>query len=236
MRVGGVACELSEYAEGVAECEILHAPVTCSGSAVPCEDDARCDAKGCAEGEGCTGGEHECQDWDVGAPGCLCSGDCTGTFFCADRLSQIDCQDAGIGQAFDWSYSACLGTPTPCEELDGYDVDPEFGFDATDYLDATCLRVCTYIWEQGEEALCFPWKDRFHIEPYFAHYNVYKFLERHLEYIGIDEFLRRIPDLEPGANGSSPARRTGWFVSGTWPAGRKSPRSMSGQRNWLVSP
>lgn len=82
------------------------------------------------------------------------------------------------------------------EELDGYDIDPEFGFDATDYLDATCLRVCTYIWEQSEEALCFPWKDRFHIEPYFAHYNVYKFLERHLEYIGMDEFLRRIPDLE----------------------------------------
>ena len=39
----------------------------------------------------------------------------------------------------------------------------------------------------------------------------------------------------PAANGSSPAPRTGWCVSGTRPAGRKSPRSMSGQRNWLVS-
>lgn len=82
------------------------------------------------------------------------------------------------------------------EEQDGYEVNPEFGFDATDYLDATCLRVCTYIWERGSEALCFPWKDRFHIKSYFIHYHVYKFLEQHLEYIGMDEFLRRIPDLE----------------------------------------
>lgn len=82
------------------------------------------------------------------------------------------------------------------EEQDGYEVNPEFGFDATDYLDATCLRVCTYIWEQGSEALCFPRKDHMHIDPYFTHYQTYKFLERHVEHIGIDEFLRRIPDLE----------------------------------------
>lgn len=44
--------------------------------------------------------------------------------------------------------------------------------------------------------LCFPRKDRIHIEPYFAHYHTYKFLERHLECIGMGEFLRRIPDLE----------------------------------------
>lgn len=68
---------------------------------------------------------------------------------------------------------------TSIEEQDGYEVHPEFGFDATDYLDATCLRVCTYIWEKGPKALCFPWKDRIHIESYFAHYHVYKFLERH---------------------------------------------------------
>jgi len=82
------------------------------------------------------------------------------------------------------------------EEQDGYEIDPEFGFDATDYLDAMCLRVSTYIKEQGAKALCFLRKDRLHIEPYFAHYHAYKFLERHLEYIGAEEFLRRIPDLE----------------------------------------
>jgi len=82
------------------------------------------------------------------------------------------------------------------EEQDGYEVNPEFGFDATDYLDATCLRVSTYITEQGTDALCFPRKDRSHIDPYFIHYQIYKFLERHLEYIGIEEFLGRLPDLE----------------------------------------
>lgn len=82
------------------------------------------------------------------------------------------------------------------EEQDGYAVNQEFGFDATDYLDATCLRVSTYIKEQGANALCFPRKNLIHIEPYFAHYHTYKFLERHLDCIGMEEFLRRIVDLE----------------------------------------
>lgn len=82
------------------------------------------------------------------------------------------------------------------EEHDGYEVNPEFGFDATDYLDATCMRVSSYIAKKGADELCFPRKDHSHIDPYFIHYHIYKFLERHLEYVGMDEFLSRIPDLE----------------------------------------
>lgn len=78
----------------------------------------------------------------------------------------------------------------------GYKVDPEFWFDAMDYLDITCLKVKRYIERSGEEGLCYPWRDRIHIEACFRHYHTYKFLENHIEFIGRDEFLKLLPDLE----------------------------------------
>lgn len=85
--------------------------------------------------------------------------------------------------------------------LEEIEVDDDFetnsyDWDVMEYLDATCLKVRMFIASNGPEALCFPWKDRDVIEAYFDEYHTYTFLEKHVDAIGMDEFLLWLPSLE----------------------------------------
>jgi hypothetical protein len=83
------------------------------------------------------------------------------------------------------------------EFFDG-DVSSVFSrFGAFRYLDVNCVSVGDYASRNGLEALCFPRTLREEIDPFFKHYHTYKFLERHVDEIGMDKFLSSIPDLEP---------------------------------------
>lgn len=71
-----------------------------------------------------------------------------------------------------------------------------YDWDVMEYLDVTCLKVRLFIESNGPETLCYPWKDRELIEACFHEYHTYTFLEKHVEEIGMDEFLSWIPFLE----------------------------------------
>jgi len=71
-----------------------------------------------------------------------------------------------------------------------------YDWDVMEYLDATCLKVKLFIESNGPEVLCYPWKDRDSIEACFEEYHTYTFLEKHVDAIGMDEFLSWINHLE----------------------------------------
>lgn len=70
-------------------------------------------------------------------------------------------------------------------------------FDPIRYLDLNCISIGDYASKNGLDALCFPRTLREEIKSFFKHYHTYKFLERHVDEIGMDRFLSSIPDLEP---------------------------------------
>lgn len=70
-------------------------------------------------------------------------------------------------------------------------------FDPFRYLDIHCVSLGEYASKSGSESLCFPRTLRSEIDPFFKHYHTYKFLERHVDEVGMDKFLSAIPDLEP---------------------------------------
>lgn len=87
------------------------------------------------------------------------------------------------------------------ELLENLDAEEDFetnsyDWDVMEYLDATCLKVRMFVQSNGPDALCYPWKDRDLLEAYFDEYHIYSFLEKHVDAIGMDEFLLRIPSLE----------------------------------------
>jgi hypothetical protein len=83
-------------------------------------------------------------------------------------------------------------------EFFGDCVSTEFSrFDPFRYLDIHCVSIGEYAKKNGLESMCFPRTLRDEINPFFKHYHTYKFLERHVDEVGLDAFLSAIPDLEP---------------------------------------